>query len=329
MQKRLSADKYLKGIKEGDRTLLSKAITLVESNLAEDNTLARKLLEKVMPLTGKSLRIGITGVPGAGKSTFIEAFGKHLTSQNKKVAVLAVDPSSKLTRGSILGDKTRMEELSNDPMAFIRPSSTGKSSGGITRRTREAILLCEAAGYEIILIETVGVGQIETQVHDIVDFFLLMTLTGAGDELQIIKKGIIEISDLIVVNKADGQNIKKAESVKAEIERILETFPAGETGWKTKVVTASSLEKTGMKGIWELIKKYHSQIKENGYFEKNRSRQNLQWMYDSIKGFLEEDFFSSEKVKQQLKNIEKDVLEGRIPAINAALKLFKNFKAKN
>jgi LAO/AO transport system kinase len=318
--KKYTLGELVKGISSGDRVILAKAITLIESKLPEHNELARKVLEKILPKTGKSLRIGITGVPGAGKSTFIEAFGKLITSMNKKVAVLAVDPSSSKTKGSILGDKTRMEELSVDPLAFIRPSSTGNSLGGITTKTRETMLLCEAAGYEIILIETVGVGQSETLVHDMVDFFLLIMLTGAGDELQVIKKGIIEMADAIVINKADGDNLEKARQAKTEIEKALPVFNHGEV---TPVELCSALYKTGIPEIWSLIHEHLSNHKKSGAFKKRRQKQNTDWMYSAIRQMLEEKFFHDPKVISSLKKAEKDVQTGKLPAISAAIKIMK------
>lgn len=327
MAKRLSTNDYLKGLKQGDAAVLSKAITLAESDLAEDNAAARELLEKLMPSTGNSLRIAITGVPGAGKSTLIEAFGKLLTSEGKKVAVLAVDPTSTRSKGSILGDKTRMEELSRDKNAFIRPSPSGKSLGGITRRTRESILLCEAAGFDVILIETVGVGQVETSVHAMVDFFMLIMLTGAGDELQVLKKGVIELADMIVINKADGSNKTKAKMTKAEIEKILEIFPSPESAWRTPVLMASAIEQSGIKEVEDKISEYCVNAKANGYFEENRKRQNLHWMREAIVEMLEENFYSVVGSSQQKSLIEKEVSEGKMPPLNGALKLLQIFKA--
>jgi LAO/AO transport system kinase len=318
--KKFTASELEKGISSGNRVILAQAITLIESRLPEDNELARKVLEKILPLTGKSLRIGITGVPGAGKSTFIEAFGKLLTSLHKKVAVLAVDPSSSKTSGSILGDKTRMEELAVDPLAFIRPSPTGNSLGGITSKTRETMLLCEAAGYEIILIETVGVGQSETLVHDMVDFFLLLMLTGAGDELQMIKKGIVEMADAIVINKADGENFNKALQAKTEIEKTLHDISSSEA---PPVNITSALNKTGIPETWSFIDEHLKNNKKSGTFKKRRQKQNIDWMYSAIRQMLEEKFFHDPKVISMLKKAEKEVQAGKLPAINAAIKIIK------
>jgi LAO/AO transport system kinase len=328
MAKRLLTEDYIKGLQKGDRAILSKAITLAESELTQDNELIRGILEKLMPATGNSLRIAITGVPGAGKSTFIEAFGKSLTSQGKKVAVLAVDPTSTRTKGSIMGDKTRMEDLARDPNAFIRPSPSGKSLGGITRRTRESILLCESAGFDIILIETVGVGQIETSVHGMVDFFMLLILTGAGDELQVIKKGVIELADIIVINKAEGVNKQKAESTKGEIERVFDIFPLPDSGWKTSVLTASAIEKGGIKEVWENTIKYFDHVKGNGYFIENRKLQNVRWMRDAVIELLQEDFYKSLRENPHKETIEKEVSIGKIPPLNGALRLFDIFKGR-
>lgn len=328
MAKRLLTEDYIKGLQNGNRAILSKAITLAESELAQDNELIRGILEKLMPATGNSLRIAITGVPGAGKSTFIEAFGKSLTRVGKKVAVLAVDPTSTRTHGSIMGDKTRMEDLARDPNAFIRPSPSGKSLGGITRRTRESILLCEAAGFDIILIETVGVGQVETSVHGMVDFFMLLILTGAGDELQVIKKGVIELADMIVINKAEGANKIKAESTKGEIERVLDIFPLPDSGWKTSVLAASAIEKVGIDEVWRNIVSYFDHVQDNGYFIRNRKQQNVRWMRDAVIEILQEDFYNTLRGNQHKETIEKEVSNGEIPPLNGALKLFDIFKGR-
>ena len=327
MAKRLSITDYIEGLRNSDIATLSKAITLAESELEEDNVLARTLLEQIMPFTGNSLRIAITGVPGAGKSTFIEAFGKMLTSMGKKIAVLAIDPSSSRSKGSIMGDKTRMEELSRDPNAFIRPSPSGKSLGGITRRTRESILLCEAAGFEIILVETVGVGQVEISVQSMVDFFMLLTITGAGDELQVLKKGVIELADLIIINKADGHNILKAKTTQAEIQNVMDIFPLPDSFWKARVLTASAQQQTGIKEAWQVIEDYTEKVKSNGYFENNRKLQNIKWMKEAISEMLEQYFLASLSMVNEKEQIEKQVMEGKIPPFNGALKLFNIFKA--
>lgn len=308
--------------------ILSRAITLIESNLPEDKQLAQDVLESILPNTGKAIRIGITGVPGVGKSTFIETFGKYLTSLNRKIAVLAVDPSSQLTKGSILGDKTRMEELAHEPMAYIRPSPTGASLGGVTQKTRETMLLCEAAGFEVIIIETVGVGQSETYVHGMVDFFLLLMLAGAGDELQGIKKGIMEMADLIAITKADSGNELQANFAKNEYESALHTFPPNGSGWFPEVVVCSATEKKGIAEIWELIEKHREMLTKNGKFAENRQNQNLTWMHDFIKQSLEQNFYTNQNVSTKIKDIQKSVSEGQKLPIHAGLELLDVFYTK-
>ncbi|MDH4058965.1 MAG: methylmalonyl Co-A mutase-associated GTPase MeaB, partial [Cyclobacteriaceae bacterium] len=269
MKSRLNANEYLEGIAKGDRVILAKAITLAESQLAADKKLYDSILDKVLARTGKSIRIGITGVPGVGKSTFIEAFGKYIIqNHNKRVAVLTVDPSSQLTKGSILGDKTRMEDLAKNPMAFIRPSSSGETLGGITHRTREAIHLCEAAGFNVIIVETVGVGQSETAVKKIIDFFLLLMLAGAGDELQGIKKGIMEMADCLAITKADGDNKKKATEAQAEFKHALHLFRSDESGWIPKVLTCSALKNEGIDSLWNTVEEFQKKLMKSGFFEK-------------------------------------------------------------
>jgi LAO/AO transport system kinase len=325
MKKRLSIQEYTNGIITGNRMILSRAITLIESNLPEDKELAQAVLESILPYTGKSIRIGITGVPGVGKSTFIETFGKYLTSQNKKIAVLAIDPSSQLTKGSILGDKTRMEELAHEPLAYIRPSPTGASLGGVTYKTRETMLLCEAAGFEVIIIETVGVGQSETYVHGMVDFFLLLMLAGAGDELQGIKKGIMEMADLIAITKADSGNEHQANLAKNEYESALHTFPPNGTGWFPQVVTCSATEKVGISEIWEMVEKHREMLRNNGKFVENRQNQNLVWMHDFIKQSLEQNFYTNHNVSSTIKDIQNAVSEGKKLPIQAGLELLSIF----
>ncbi|MDP4290279.1 MAG: methylmalonyl Co-A mutase-associated GTPase MeaB, partial [Bacteroidota bacterium] len=259
-KKQLSVDEYVDGILKGNRIILSQAITLVESSLHAHKILAQQIIERCLPYSGNSFRIGITGVPGVGKSTFIEAFGTYLTSMGHKLAVLAIDPSSSRSRGSILGDKTRMEDLSIDPNAFIRPSPSAGSLGGVARKTRESIILCEAAGFDIIFIETVGVGQSETAVHSMVDFFLLLMLAGAGDELQGIKRGIMEMADAIVINKADGDNLLKAQTAKVEYQNALHLFPTAESGWNPEVETMSARKKEGMDRVWDIIQRYREHV---------------------------------------------------------------------
>ena len=324
-KKRHTVDEYVSGILNKDRIMLSKAITLIESSLQTDNELAEKVLEKILPHTGHALRIGITGVPGAGKSTFIECFGKYVTSLEKKVAVLTIDPSSRKTQGSILGDKTRMEELGNDPLAYVRPSASGATLGGVHSRTRETMLLCEAAGYEIIVIETVGVGQSETNVKGMVDFFLLLMLAGAGDELQGIKRGIMEMADAVVINKADGDNIKRSELAKREYQNALHLFPSNDNGWYPRVLTCSAMQNTGIKEIWDLIMEYEKEMKDGLFFYSNRQKQNLQWMRDTISYHLQQQFYHHTGVKEMLNDLEQQVEAGQSPANAAARKLLEKF----
>jgi LAO/AO transport system kinase len=291
----------IKGILKKDKTALSRSITLVESTVQKHQDQAREIIETCLTHANNSIRIGITGVPGVGKSTFIEQFGTLLTKKNYKVAVLAVDPSSSISGGSILGDKTRMEDLVREPNAFIRPSASRNSLGGVARNTREAIILCEAAGYNIILIETVGVGQSETVVHSMTDFFLLLKLAGAGDELQGIKRGIIEMADSIVINKADGNNITAAQLAKTEFNRALHLYPDKGNDWTPKTLTCSALHNEGVSEIWELIQKYNSITKENGYFQQKRNDQNRYWLLQTIESTLKSDFYNHQKIKEELK----------------------------
>lgn len=327
-KKRLNSVQYVSGILKGDRILLSKTITLVESKLASDNVLAENVLEQLLPHTGNSLRIGVTGVPGVGKSSFIESFGKFLTSLGKKTAVLTIDPSSLRSKGSILGDKTRMEELANDPLAYIRPSAAGDTLGGVHSRTRETILLCEAAGFEVIIIETVGVGQSETAVKGMVDFFLLLMLSGAGDELQGIKKGIMEMADAIAITKADGDNVQKSELAKREYQNALNMFPPGENGWYPAVVTCSSLKKTGIQEIWDIIIRYEKLMKNKGYFQSNRQQQNVSWMKETIAYYLQAGFYNNAGIKKMLSLKMKQVENGTTPAITAAKEMLNLFYQK-
>lgn len=318
---RLPASEYINGIQNGDRYLLSRAITLVESNLPADHQLSQEVLQHVMPLTGNATRIGITGVPGVGKSTFIESFGKFLADAGHRVAVLAVDPTSQRTGGSIMGDKTRMERLAHHPKAYIRPSASGSSLGGVARKTRESMLLCEAAGFNVILVETVGVGQSEVTVRGMVDFFLLLMLAGAGDELQGIKKGIMEMADALVINKADGDNIQKAKLAKAEYQNALHLFRPGPSGWSCPVQLCSSLKETGIDQVWETVEAYYKRTKGNGWFARNRELQNLQWMRDSIREELINNFYNNPGVKSRLLAMEERVARGKAPAYLAAQQL--------
>lgn len=302
--------------------MLSRAITLVESRLHSDQELAQEVINAVLPYAGNSVRIGITGVPGVGKSTFIEAFGIYLIQQqNKKLAVLAIDPTSQRSGGSILGDKTRMDALATNPKAFIRPSPAGKSLGGVTRSTRETIILCEAAGFDTIFVETVGVGQSETAVHAMVDFFLLLMLAGAGDELQGIKRGIMEMADAIAITKADGPNVAKARAARAEYQNALHLYPRAASGWMPQVSTCSALQKTGLDTIWQTIQEYLQLTHSNGFFELKRRNQNLQWMYEAIRQGLEEHFYNHQQVKAHLPDIAAQVKDGQKSAFAAAAEL--------
>jgi LAO/AO transport system kinase len=318
IRQRLSLQEYLNGIRAGDKIILAQAITLVESQLASDAPSAESLLETILPLTGNAIRIGITGSPGVGKSTFIEAFGNYLTAQNKKVAVLAIDPSSTKTKGSILGDKTRMEELSKSPLAFIRPTATGSALGGVADRTREAILLCEAAGFEIIIIETVGVGQSETAVRGMVDFFLLLMLAGAGDELQGIKKGIMEMADGIVITKADGENQKRATQAQADFQHALHLFQLPESGWSPKVITSSAIEKKGIAETWKMVEAYQSFTQSNSYLKRNRQDQNLQWFNESYELGVKSILTKSLSAQKQKKEMKKKIIENKITPLQAS-----------
>ena len=321
----LSASEYVNGISKGDITLLSKAVTLVESSNEKHQLLAQEIIALCLPHSGKAIRVGITGVPGVGKSTFIEAAGKHITSRGGKLAVLAIDPSSERSKGSILGDKTRMEELAGDANAYIRPSPSAGSLGGVARKTRETIILCEAAGFDHIFIETVGVGQSETAVHSMTDFFLLLMLAGAGDELQGIKRGIMEMADLIAINKADGTNIEKAGIAKVQYRNALHLFPQKESGWLPEVLTCSAATKNGISEIWDQIQKYQQVTKQNGYFQKKRNIQSIYWMHETIENNLKRSFYNHPEIKSVLNEFEKNVLEDKISSFVAAGKLLELF----
>jgi len=320
--KRPSLDELTRGIDQSDRMMLSRAITIVESKLASDQQLAAKLLDSVIHKTGKSVRIGITGVPGVGKSTFIESFGTHLTALGKKLAVLSIDPSSTLTKGSILGDKTRMTHLSQNSNAFIRPSPAGTSLGGVAQKTRESILLCEAAGFDVILVETVGVGQSETAVRDMVDFFLLLMIAGGGDELQGIKRGIMEMADALVINKADGNNLKPANQAKKAYENALHLFPPHESGWTVPVKTCSAIKNEGIPEIWSTIETYMSTSTESGYLTRQREAQNVKWMHELIRARLETNFFGDAAMKDKITQITKKVAAGELGVRHAVNSLF-------
>jgi LAO/AO transport system kinase len=324
-RKQHSPDEYLEGILKGDITILSKAVTLVESAKPEHQLVAREVISRCLPYTGKSIRIGITGVPGAGKSTFIEALGKMITGQGHKLAVLAIDPSSERSKGSILGDKTRMEELSGDANAYIRPSPAAGSLGGVARKTRETVVLCEAAGFDTIFIETVGVGQSETAVHRMTDFFLLLMLAGAGDELQGIKRGIMEMADLVAINKADGNNVEKAQMARIQYKNALHLFPAKDSGWDPKVLTCSAWEKTGISEIWDTLLKYRKLTEENGYFISNRNEQARYWMFETIDEQLKSGFYNHIQVKAAMRELEEKVLSAEISSFEAARQLLEMY----
>ena len=320
-RKEYTPAEFVEGILKGNITILSQAVTLVESSKYEHQQVAQEIIEKCLPHAGKSVRIGITGVPGAGKSTSIDAFGMHLIGEGRKLAVLAIDPSSERSKGSILGDKTRMEALSREKNAFIRPSPSAGSLGGVARKTRETIVLCEAAGFDTVFVETVGVGQSETAVHSMVDFFLLIQLAGTGDELQGIKRGIMEMADLMVITKADGENIHKAELAQTQFQGALRLFPVPESGWRPKVYTSSAVARTGLEEVWKGVEEYLDHIQKNGYFQHNRNRQNKYWMYESINEALRGSFYRDPAVEACIGAYEKRVLEDKISSFIAAKEL--------
>ena len=314
-------DEYVDGILRGDITILSQAITLIESSKPEHYEQAQQIIERCLPHAGRSVRIGITGVPGAGKSTFIEAVGNMVVSLRHRLAVLAIDPSSERSGGSILGDKTRMESISSNPDIFIRPSPSAGSPGCVARKTRETNVLCEAAGFDVIFIETVGVGQSETAVHSMVDMFMLLQISGAGDELQGIKRGIMEMADMMVITKADGENLHKAELARAQFQSALPLFPMPDSGWRPKVYTCSAVAQTGLEEVWKGVEEYLDHIHANGYFRTNRNRQNKYWMYESINDALKESFYRDPAVAGQIADIERRVLDAELSSFIAAKKL--------
>lgn len=324
-RKQYTATEYVEGILKGNISILSQAVTLVESSKAEHQEIAQEVIEKCLPHSGKSVRIGITGVPGAGKSTSIDVFGMHLIQQKHKVAVLAIDPSSEVSKGSILGDKTRMEKLSVDHNAFIRPSPSAGSLGGVARKTRETIILCEAAGFDRVIIETVGVGQSETAVHSMVDFFLLIQLAGTGDELQGIKRGIMEMADGIVINKADGNNIEKAKLAQNHFKNALHLFPTPESGWTTQVLTYSGYYEIGIVEVWNMIDEYIAFVEKNGYFQYRRNEQSKYWMYETINDKLKSNFYNNTDVQKELSTCEQQVLNSQITPFAAANKVLKSY----
>ena len=322
----LSAAEMVEGIRKGDVTILSQAVTLVESVNPDHQSKAQEVIEKCLPYSGNSIRVGISGVPGAGKSTSIDEFGIHVLKEHGgKLAVLAIDPSSERTKGSILGDKTRMEKLAQHPDSFIRPSPTAGSLGGVARKTRETIILCEAAGFDKIFVETVGVGQSETACHSMVDFFLLIQLAGTGDELQGIKRGIMEISDGIVINKCDGSNVDKCQIAATNFRNALHFFPKSESGWEPKVLCYSGFYAKGIKEIWDMIYEYVDYVKGTGYFEFRRNEQSKYWMYESINEHLRSSFYTNEVVQQRLKAAENAVLGGEKTSFMAANDLLETY----
>jgi LAO/AO transport system kinase len=318
-------EEYKKGILAGDRVILAKAITLVESTLPSDQRLAEEVLDAIISQTGNSLRIGITGAPGVGKSTFIESFGKTLTESGKKIAVLTVDPTSQVTRGSILGDKTRMEDLAKNPMAFIRPTASGLTLGGVAGNTRETILLCEAAGFEVIIVETVGTGQSEIAVKNMVDFFLLLMLPGSGDELQGIKKGIVEMADAIAITKADGENLKQASAAQAGFQHALHLLQPQPYGWTAKVVTCSALNFKGLHEIRTMIEEFKEQLSSTGYFEANRQDQQTLWFKEHFNYLMAIDYKQFHEVEEAERKLENLVQSQKITPRKAAQQLLDKY----
>ena len=314
----LSAAEYVEGIRKGDVSVLGQAVTLVESTADAHRALAQEVIEKCLPYSGDSRRIGITGVPGAGKSTSIDVFGLHVLREGGKLAVLAIDPSSERSQGSILGDKTRMEKLSQHPSAFIRPSPSAGSLGGVARKTRETIVLCEAAGFNNIFVETVGVGQSETAVHSMVDFFLLIQLAGTGDELQGIKRGIMEMADGIVINKADGDNIERAQLAAAQFRNALHLFPPTPSKWMPEVVTYSGYYELNIDKVWDMIDRYFDYVTKTGYFERKRNEQAKYWMLETINEQLRSDFYSRPDIRMLLERKEQRVLNNEQSSFTAA-----------
>jgi LAO/AO transport system kinase len=325
-RRQLSVAEFVDGIVKGNITVLSQAVTLVESVLPEHQAIAQEVIERCLPYSGKSVRVGISGVPGAGKSTSIDVFGLHvLQKYGGKLAVLAIDPSSERSKGSILGDKTRMEKLAVHPDSFIRPSPSAGSLGGVARKTRETIVLCEAAGFDKIFVETVGVGQSETAVHSMVDFFLLIQLAGTGDELQGIKRGIMEMADGIVINKADGNNVDKAHLAATQFRNALHLFPAPDSGWEPKVMTYSGFYNIGVKEIWDMIYEYINFVKDNGYFDYRRNEQSRYWMYESINEQLRDGFYNNPRIAGLIPEMERQVLNSDLTSFVAAKRLLDEY----
>lgn len=324
-----NSQSFSKKIIAGDRVALGRAITFVESTLPTHQDFIHEVLNTIMPHTGKAIRIGITGSPGVGKSTFIESFGMMLIEQGHKIGVLAVDPSSRQTGGSILGDKTRMQQLSNSENAFIRPSPAGRTLGGVAQHTRESILLCEAAGYDIILVETVGVGQSETTVYEMTDFYLLLILAGAGDELQGIKRGVVELADLIAVNKADGTNLSRAKKAKMAYANALHLFPAKKSDWIPPVLLTSALEATGLEDIWDKIQAHHVLVSQSGFLKKTRQSQLIQWMEDALQEEIHHYFNNDMELKKAVLEMKEKLINQKIAPFSAAKQLLSLFLHKN
>jgi len=319
----LSLEQYVSGTRAGDRAVLARAITLVESQRPDDRHLAQSVLGEILPATGGAIRIGISGVPGVGKSTFIDSFGRLLTGKGHSVAVLAVDPSSSVSGGSILGDKSRMPQLATDPAAFIRPSPNALTPGGVGRRTRESLLLCEAAGFDIVIVETVGVGQSETLVAEMVDFFMVLLLAGAGDELQGIKKGILELADLLAVNKADGENHQRALTAQQEYRAALRYLPSRSSPWQAPVLVVSGLTGDGLEEVWRQVQEHRSMLASSGQLETRRREQNRQWMWSLIEERLKERFLTDSRIRQRLPELEGRVLAGSLTPTMAAEELLR------
>lgn len=324
-QKLMPLNYYVDGILRGDIMILSKAITLVESSLYEHQKMAQEIIAECLPHSGNAIRLGITGVPGAGKSTFIEALGMELSRNGHKLAVLAIDPSSQRSKGSILGDKTRMEELSQQRNVYIRPSASAGTLGGVAQKTREAIILCEAAGFDTIFVETVGVGQSEIAVYSMVDFFLLILIGGAGDELQGIKRGIMEMADGIIVNKADGDNIQRANRAMAEVKNAIHLFPLAESGQEVKVMTCSAITHHNIPEVWQMVTEHIENIRKSGFLATKRARQDVHTMYDTIEQTLKDDFFQNPLIKDMITLTENDVKEKRISSYTAANNLLQTY----